>query len=119
MEEEVVMANIGKRWKDKAPRRKAGNFVGQQAGGHVAPNFLGIALSSMKRQPKPRSMKEIDETLWSAALIKAVDELKVQYGLNETVEEYYLKMCTVGKSLLAEEVQRKTQRLPQIMETSH
>ena len=65
----------------------------------------------MRKQPKPRSSQVIDEALWSAALLKAADELKVQYGLNEKVEEYYLKMCIVGKSLLAQEVQRKTQSI--------
>ena len=29
MDREVVMVNIGRRWKDKAPRRKAGKVAGQ------------------------------------------------------------------------------------------
>ena len=110
MKKEVVMADMVKRWQGKAPRRKADEFVGQQAGGHVTPS-LGIALSLLKRQPKPRSTKDIDETLWSVALLKAVDELKVYYGLNETLDEYYVKMCPAGKSLLANEIQRKTQSI--------
>jgi hypothetical protein len=111
VEEDVAMANVGKRWNGKAPRQRADEFVGHQAGGHVAPKSLGFAISSKRRQPKPRSSKVIDETLWSTALLKAVEELKEHYGLKETIEEYYLKMCHVGKSLLATEVQRKTQSI--------
>ena len=111
MEEDVAMANVGKWWKGKAPRQRAGEFVGHQAGGHVAPESLGFAISVMRRQPKPRASKVIDETLWSTALLKAVQELKEYYGLNETLDEYYVKMCPVGKSLLANEVQRKTQSI--------
>jgi len=109
MEGDAVLA-IG-RWKGQAPKRQADKVVGHQVGGQVAPSSLGIALSGKRRQPKPRSVKDIDETVWSTSMLKALEEMQVKYGLNETIEEYYIKMCTVGKFLLADEVHRKTQSI--------
>jgi len=86
------------------------NDRGQQPSGATT---LGRALGAIKRLPKPRSKKDddIDEMVWSSALQTACEELAVKYGVTNEWEEYYMKMCAVGRSLLAEEIQRKTQRI--------
>ena len=103
---------VNKGRETKAPRHeKAGKQAGHQAGGHTTSETLGAALSKLERKPKPRAMKEIDEILWSASRQTADAELLSEYELKMTLEEHYLKMCNVGKALLAKEVQVKTQRI--------
>ena len=84
---DVVMATKG-RWKGKAPRRTADKVVGPKAGGQIAPSTLGIALSKLQRKPKPRSIKDIDDTVWAASMVKAAEELKTHYGLQESIDDY-------------------------------
>ena len=70
---------------------------------------LGIALSKLKRLPKPRTMTNIDELVWAAAADKAAEEVKMEFAVKKNLDEYYIRMCEMGRSLLAAEMQRKTQ----------
>jgi len=72
---------------------------------------LGTALQGKKRLPKPRSSSQIDELVWSKAMLDAQAQVIDEYKINCDIEEYYSKMCHVGKPLLAEEVQRRTQAI--------
>ena len=102
-----------KRKTTKAPGLKAHpSGVEQQARGHRTSQVsetLGMALSSQPRKPKPRSAPDIDEILWSQARDKAEEELKFEFDIKVSWEEYYLSMCPVGKSMLAATLQQKTQ----------
>ena len=96
----------------KAPRRKAHDEdMGQKVGGHSASQTLGLALSGKARQPKPRKLGSIDELVWSEARNKAVSELTTEMKMDVPVDEYYENMCLVGKTLLADEIQRRTQKI--------
>ena len=96
----------------QAPRqKKAGTDAGRQAGGQKSSPTLGMELSKLQRKPKPRSVVEIDEILWSASRTTAEDELKAQFQIQQSLEDYYQSMCAVGKTLLSREVQSKTQRI--------
>lgn len=85
--------------------------LGRESAVPTASGTLGEAMSAIKRLPKPRTKSKIDEVLWAAALDKARAELKQQHNLQSEVEDYYDTMCDLGKSLLAAEVQRRTQSL--------
>lgn len=102
-------------WKSrgqKALGQKAhGKGMGQKAKGQQASQTLGLAMSNKVRQPKPRKMGSIDELVWSEAQSKAVSEIKTEFGIEVSLDEYYDTMCSVGKQLLAAEVSRKTQKM--------
>jgi len=70
---------------------------------------LGLALQGKKRLPKPRSTSQIDEVVWSKAVVNALTQVKEEYRISCDIGDYYSKMCQVGKTLLAEEVHRRTQ----------
>lgn len=111
-EEVVMFSKHGKRrGKTQAPGRKASQVAGRQARGQVPSETLGMELSKLRKRPKPRTASEVDEIVWSAARYKAEEEMKSEFGITQTFEEYYQKMTDVGKALLAQEIQRKTQRI--------
>jgi len=95
----------------KAPRQKAGEGAGHQAGGQRSSASLGMELSKSTRKPKPRALSEIDEILWSESRKTAEEELQKQFQIKQSLEDYYLTMCSVGQILLANEVHSKTQRI--------
>ena len=49
--------------------------------------------------------------MWAAAADKAAEEnlIKMEFKVKKTLDEYYIEMCEMGRSLLAAEMQRKTQ----------
>ena len=49
--------------------------------------------------------------LWSTSLVTAEEELKTEFQIQMSMEEYYTKMCTLGKHLLADELNKRTQRI--------
>lgn len=114
---EMVMVTKAGSWnkggKTKAPgRTKASRTVaGQQARGHETSETLGMELSKLTKRPKPRTAQHIDEIVWSAARMKAEAEMKSEFDIKQTFEEYYQTMTDVGKTLLAQEIQRRTQRI--------
>lgn len=110
--ETVMVTKIKSRGR-KAPGHKAHGEtdMGQQARGQKASQTLGLALSSVVRQPKPRKLGLIDELVWSEAQAKAVHEVRTEMEIAVSLEEYYDQMCSVGKRLLAKEVNRKTQKI--------
>ena len=113
---------ITKARQSKAPKRKARDNVatknrgaalenrGAQAREHKSSATLGLALSGLKRQPKPRSCTRIDEIVWSKAQLSALEQLTTEFKVNEW-EQYYESMCSVGKTLLASEIQRRAQAI--------
>lgn len=111
--EETVLVSKVKSRGTKAPGRKAHveKNMGRQARGQEASQTLGLALSGKVRQPKPRKMGSIDEIVWAEARTKAVQEIKEDFKIEKTLDDYYTDMCSVGKKLLAEEVHRKTQKI--------
>lgn len=110
-QETVLVARVKSRG-TKAPRQQAHvEGMGQQARGQKASLTLGLALSELARQPKPRKLGSVDEIVWSEARSKAVLELQTEMQIAVPLESYYDTMCTVGKTLLAHEIQRKTQKL--------
>lgn len=101
----------GKGGKTEAPGSTKAHKGGAKARGQKASETLGLALSSIPRKAKPRSDSDIDEILWSDARKIAEKEVTAQFELSASLEDYYTTMCTMGKSLLAAELQRRTQRL--------
>ena len=68
----------------KAPKRKTGEVQIQvQAGEQKASDALGIALPKHTRLPKPRSMEEIDELVWSEASKTAQTRHSCQHSLKK------------------------------------
>jgi hypothetical protein len=114
--EEVVLstwARQNKARKQKA-HSKATSVKLQKKSGAEAPErkssaTLGIALTTMQRMPKPRSMQHVDELLWGKSQATAQEQLLTEFKIN--CEEYYTKMCEVGKVLLAQEIHRRTQAI--------
>ena len=53
----------------------------------------------------------MDDIVWAAARATAEDEIRKKLEIENGLEDYYLKMCSVGKFLLAQEVHTKTQRI--------
>ena len=47
--------------------------------------------------------------MWAAAADKATSEIKKDFEVEMDLDEYYLGMCAMGRSLLAAEMQRETQ----------
>ena len=84
---------------------------GVKARGQSTSDTLGLAISGMTRKPKPRAAPAVDEILWADARTKAGSEMKHEFQITTTLEEYYESMCRVGKTLIATELQRRTQRL--------
>ena len=122
LNEEIVMLtkttkkSSGNRSKGtKTPGREAPT-VEAKVGGYIAlhpAETLGMALGSLKRQPKPRTIKDkgIDEIIWGSALETAQKEMTTEMQLKQSMDEYYDGMCRIGKMLLACELQRRTQKL--------
>ena len=73
--------------------------LGVKARGHKASQTLGLALSSKKRQPKPRSMGTVDKLVWSDAQMKAEKELESEFEIAVSLDEYY-KTTTVSLQLM-------------------
>ena len=44
-------------------------------------------------------------------MVDALAQVKEEYRIRCDIEDYYSKMCQVGKTLLAEEVHRRTQAI--------
>ena len=66
-------------------------------------------LGGRTRLPKPRSIKYIDEGVWSGAQEEACGQVKREYCIPEKLGAYYNKMCMPGQLLLAGEIHRRTQ----------
>ena len=97
----MVMAARKKKGKATAQERQP-TMSGVSA---LESTSLGTALQGKKRLPKPRSSSQIDELVWSKAMLDAQAQIVSEYKISCDIEEYYSKMCHVGKTLLAEEVQ--------------
>jgi hypothetical protein len=110
-QEKTASEKGGKGGKTEAPGTTKAHKGGAKARGQKASETLGLALSSIPRKAKPRSDFDIDEILWSDARKIAENEVTAQFELSASLEDYYTTMCTMGKSLLAAELQRRTQRL--------
>ena len=110
--QEKVLVTTWKSRGQKALGQKAhGKDMGQKAKGQEASQTLGLAISSKVRQPKPRKMGSIDELVWSEAQEKAVNEIQTEFKIEVPLDDYYGMMCSVGKQLLADAVNRKTQKI--------
>ena len=112
----VAKATAGKKEskaseKGGPPGKTKAHGSGARARGQQAAETLGLALSSLERKAKPRTSTQIDEILWSDSRKTAETELKSQFGVTETLAQYYQTMCKIGKSLLANELQTRTQRM--------
>jgi len=122
-EDETVMVmrmteNKGKKWKNRgrktpAPGQKASHTVAghYKARGHVSSMTLGIALTKLTKKAKPRTATDIDEIRWSESRKTAEKELQQHFEISSSWEQYYETMTEVGRALLAQEIQRKTQRI--------
>jgi len=108
-DEHIYVTKSKKARESKPPKQKTQQKAGVRAGEERPSETLGVAISKLKRHPKPRSKLEIDELIWSGAQQTAMDQLSKEYNEKRSWEEYYLKMCKVGQSLLAGEIQRRTQ----------
>ena len=95
----------------KAPGINKAQKTGATSRGHRASETLGMEISKLPRKTKPRGAPEIDEILWSDSRQMAESELKSEFEVTNSLEEYYLTMCAMGKSLLAKELQTRTQRM--------
>ena len=82
---------------------------GARAEEQKSPESLGIALSLHKRMPKPRSMSTADDLVGNEAQSTAQKQLSDEFAEKSTWEEYYTRMCKVGKALLAVEIHKRTQ----------
>ena len=72
---------------------------------------LGTDLGGRRRLPKPRSAVDIDEMRWSSARNTALKEVVKEFSVPCDIEDYYSKMCSVGKHALASVVHTKTQAI--------
>ena len=106
------------RW-TKVRRPKVQGTDGTPRGGTKEPGTadlgptgnLGTDLGGRRRLPKPRSAVDIDEIKWSNARNTALKEVVEEFSVPYDVEEYYSKMCSVGKHALASVVHTKTQAI--------
>ena len=108
-EEMVMVAKVKESSRQQASRSKAKRKAGASTAEQTGAATLGFALSSLKRLPKPRTTTSIDELVWAAAADKAAEEIKMNFKVKTNLDEYYKGMCEMCRSLLAAEMQRKTQ----------
>ena len=108
---------VQKRW-PKVHGLKAlgtnGTHRGTKEPGTVAMGLTGILgtdLGGMRRLPKPRSAKDIDEIKWSKARNTALSEVVKDFNVPYDVEDYYRKMCSVGQHALINVIHSKTQAI--------
>ena len=115
----------GKKWKSRGrkapgPGQGASHAVAGQhkARGHVSSTTLGIALSKLKKKAKPRTASDIDEIVWSESRNTAETELtehrlprEEHFEISSSWEEYYLTMAEVRRALLAQDIQKRAQRI--------
>ena len=77
------------------------------------PAALNIALGGLTRLPKPRSLgptAKIDEDIWTGAMSTAKVEFEQEQEVTD-LDKLYSSICRVSRSLLAQELQRRAQRL--------
>ena len=93
----------------KVGQQHGGTSTMAQALGQRTQGGLRKELQHKTRLPKPRSATSMDEVLWQGAQKSALAETIKEYGIAGELDEYYGSMCTVGKKLLVDRVQEKTQ----------
>ena len=73
---------------------------------------LDIALRGQysSRKPKPRSSSGIDDTIWSGAIDTAKARVEEKFSIC-SLDEHYIGMCALGKSLLVQELTKEAQGL--------
>lgn len=109
--ETVLVTKVSSR-ETKAPvHQTSGKNHRVKAGGHKTSTTLGEALSLRSRLTKPRGGTLIDELLWAGALTTAEAETKTEFGITKPLDEYYHSMCKLGKSLLTDDLNKRTQRI--------
>lgn len=109
--ETVLVAKASSRVTQAPVRKTSGSSHRVQAGGHKPSTTLGEALSLRPQLSKPRGKTTIDVLLWAGALNTAEGEIKQEFGIPKSLEEYYHGMCKYGKSLLADDLNKRTQRI--------
>jgi len=109
--ETVLVSKVSSRVKKAPVRQTGGRNHRVKAGGHETSTTLGEALSLRPQLAKPRGRDTVDVLLWSGALAKAEQELKAEFSISKALDEYYHGMCKLGKSLLADELNKRTQRI--------
>jgi len=90
-------------------QRRGGSTGGRTLEQQVQRGTLEEDLGGRIRLPKPRSIGYIDDKVWSGAMEAARGQAKQEYGINGTLDVYYLKMCKPGQLLLAGEIHRRAQ----------
>ena len=109
---ETVLVNAVSSQVTNAPvRQTSGKNRRVKAGGHTTSTTLGEALSLRLQLTKPRGGAIIDALLWSGALNTAQEELRKEFSISKPLDEYYHGMCKLGKSLLADDLNTRTQRI--------
>ena len=93
----VMAAKKTKKGKAKAQEREPASSGVTALESH---STLGLALQGKKRFPKPRSSSQIDELVWSKAMLDAHAQIQ-EYSISCSIDGYYSKMCQVGKRLVA------------------
>jgi len=107
--EQVMIVKKSRR--NKATGREASGVRSAASGVQASSETLGIAMSKLIRLPKPRSITDIDDIVWSTAMQTAQDEFRSKFRVKQEWDEYYSSRCEVGRWLLAEELHRRTQRI--------
>lgn len=93
----------------KMGQQLGGTSTGAQALGQGTTRGLERELEQKIRLPKPRSTSSMDEDIWQGASRSAKAEILQQYAIVGELEEYYESMCKVGRQLLVDRIQEKTQ----------
>lgn len=101
--------NLGVKHMEMEQKRRGGSTRGQALEQMRRKGALEDDLGGRVRLPKPRSIGCIDEQVWAGAMEAARGQVKQEYGINETLDAYYVKMCKPGQLLLAGELHRRAQ----------
>lgn len=109
--ETVLVTKASSREAQAPVRQTSGQKHRVKAGRHQTSTTLGEALSLRSRLTKPRGGTLIDELLWAGALTTAQEETRNEFDIKKPLDEYYHSMCQLGKSLLADDLNKRTQRI--------